>query len=53
VKVNNDVSKNPAIVNQSPYDNGWLFTVEKTAAGEEKSLMSHAEYKKFLEADEH
>lgn len=52
-KVNADVSKNPAIVNQSPYDNGWLFSIEKSSAAEEDALMPHDAYTKFLEADEH
>jgi len=52
-KVNNDVSKNPALVNQSPYDNGWLFSIEKSNPAEEKSLMAHDAYEKFLAADEH
>lgn len=50
-KVNTTISKNPAIVNQSPYDNGWLFTIEKSNADEETKLMTHAQYKEFLESD--
>lgn len=52
-KTNADVTKNPAIVNQSPYDKGWLFVIEKSAPEEEKSLMTHADYQKFIESDEH
>ena len=51
--VNNEVAKNPALVNQSPYEKGWLFTIEKSNAAEETSLMTHADYKKFVESDEH
>ncbi|MFN0118340.1 MAG: glycine cleavage system protein GcvH [Elusimicrobiota bacterium] len=47
-KVNSEVSKNPALVNQSPYGNGWLFTIEKSTAGEEEKLMTHADYQKFI-----
>ena len=50
-KVNADVSKNPAIVNQSPYDNGWLFTIENPVAADLQKLMTNADYKKFLESD--
>ncbi len=50
-KVNPSVSKTPAIVNQSPYDNGWLFVIEKSNPGEEAKLMNHDAYKKFLEED--
>lgn len=52
-KVNPTVSKNPAIVNQSPYENGWLYTIEKANPSEESKLMTHNDYKTFLESDGH
>jgi glycine cleavage system H protein len=52
-KVNNDVVKNPALVNQSPYGNGWLFNIEKSNPTEEKNLMTHTDYRKFVESEEH
>ena len=50
-KVNGDLSKNPALVNQSPYDNGWLFTIQKANADDEKSLMTHQAYQTSLTED--
>ena len=41
----------PELLNQDPYGAGWLFRVQTTSALEEASLMSAAEYAKFL-ADE-
>jgi glycine cleavage system H protein len=52
VKVNATVGKNPGIVNQSPYGDGWLFTLENTSEAGAK-LMSHADYETFLNADTH
>ncbi len=52
-KVNTDLSKNPALVNQSPYDNGWLFVVEMSAPKERESLSTHDAYKKSLESNSH
>jgi len=52
-KVNNDVVKNPALVNQSPYGTGWLFHIEKANAAEENALMNHGDYQKFVSTDEH
>jgi glycine cleavage system H protein len=52
-KVNADVTKNPALVNQSPYDKGWFFEIQKSNTDEEKSMMTHADYQKFLESDAH
>ena len=51
-KVNDAVAKDPAIVNQSPFDKGWLFAIE--AAGEPPAdLMNLAAYEKFLESGGH
>ncbi len=52
-KVNADVGKTPALVNQSPYEKGWLFVLENFNADDLKNLMSHQDYAKSLESDEH
>ncbi len=52
-KVNNEVSKNPGLLNQSPYDNGWLFQIEKSNPADDKALMDHAAYEQFLASDDH
>jgi glycine cleavage system H protein len=49
-KVNANVTKDPALVNKSPYGDGWLFAIEKSG-GEGAELMNHADYQKFLETD--
>lgn len=51
--VNNDVVKNPALVNQSSYGGGWLFNIDRTNAADEKNLMSHGDYQKFVASEEH
>ena len=53
VKVNTDVVKNPAVVNQSPYDKGWFFQIQMSQPEERNKLMSSADYQKSLEADVH
>jgi glycine cleavage system H protein len=52
IKTNADVTKNPALVNQSPYEKGWFFEIQKTG-DEDKNLMTQADYQKFLESDAH
>ena len=52
-RVNSEVSKNPALVNQAPYGTGWLFSIEKANPAEEKNLMTHADYQKFVTSDDH
>ncbi len=49
--VNDAISKNPAVVNQSPYGDGWLFQIEISNASELGSLMSHAQYQEFLKTE--
>ena len=51
--VNDKVSKNPELVNKSPYGDGWLFKLEVANAGELKSLMTHAQYQEFLVTEAH
>ena len=53
LKVNAEVSKNPAIVNQSCYEKGWLFTMERSDKADDMKLMSHSTYQKSLEEDTH
>lgn len=52
IKTNTDVSKSPAIVNQSPYEKGWLFVIEKADAAQENKLMTHAAYQTSMSSDE-
>jgi len=51
-KVNNDVSKDPALLNKSPYDNGWLFAIEPAAGASQAHLMDNAAYQTSL-TEEH
>lgn len=46
--VNNDVVKDPALVNQSPFDKGWFFTINASAPNEFDSLMDYARYNDFI-----
>lgn len=44
VEVNTEVLDSPEIVNDDPYDGGWLLVIEMTDAEELKLLMSADEY---------
>ena len=46
--VNAEAAKNPAILNGEPYGKGWLFKIKASAPRELDSLMSAADYEKFL-----
>ena len=47
---NEDLLDSPELVNDSPYDNGWMLRVTLADAAELDNLMSHTEYQAMLEA---
>ena len=44
VRVNEKLKDNPAVVNQSPYEEGWLFQIEIAEAEEMASLLDENQY---------
>ena len=48
--VNETLAKDPGIVNRSPHEDGWLFKLKPSKAGEEKSLMDLKGYEEFLQS---
>lgn len=51
VAVNQDVINHPEKINQDPYGEGWLLTIEITEPPEQKSLLSLNAYEKMLELE--
>lgn len=49
VEVNREVIENPEIINQDPYEQGWIFKIELSDLAELEGLMDAASYKKFVE----
>ena len=47
---NDSVIDSPELVNDSPFESGWMLRVELTDTGELDKLMSHADYQSMLEA---
>ncbi|MEZ6132551.1 MAG: glycine cleavage system protein GcvH [Planctomycetaceae bacterium] len=45
VEVNTALSDNPALVNESPFDNGWLFKLKLSQPDELNGLLDAASYK--------
>jgi glycine cleavage system H protein len=50
---NKDVAANPALVNQSPYEKGWLYKLTMTSPSDRDKLMTHAQYQEFLKTATH
>ena len=47
---NDSVIDSPELVNDSPYDDGWMLRVSLSDSAELDNLMSHTEYQAMLEA---
>src|SRR3989338_3043571 len=45
IAANPEVAKDPSLVNQSPYEKGWLFRLEPSNSSQFASLMTHDEYR--------
>ena len=48
-KVNDSLIQNPGLLNESPYEQGWLIQIKPTDANEISNLMTEAQYETFLE----
>jgi len=46
IKVNKELEDSPEIINESPYDNGWLVELEIKGTAEIKDLLDAESYKK-------
>src|SRR3989338_673299 len=51
ITVNENVAKDPSLVNQSPYENGWFFQLEIKDANELQNLMTYDQYQEFLKTE--
>ena len=49
IEVNDALTADPALANQSPYDAAWMLKVRLDNPGEVENLMSAAQYKDFVE----
>ncbi|MDA3862852.1 MAG: glycine cleavage system protein GcvH [Deltaproteobacteria bacterium] len=52
VEINEELEDSPELLNESPFDKGWLFKIEPSDAGEFSELMNIDEYSKFCAEEE-
>jgi glycine cleavage system H protein len=50
--VNRDLEEEPTLINDDPYGNGWLVTMEIDEPSQLDDLLNAADYEKFLEMQE-
>ena len=49
IAVNEALEESPEFINDNPYEDGWMITVKPDDKAEYDSLLSHEDYKRFLE----
>ncbi|RJP77375.1 MAG: glycine cleavage system protein GcvH [Desulfobacteraceae bacterium] len=49
ININTDLSDRPELMNESPYEKGWMMEIRVTDPEELKTLMDRDAYRKFLE----
>lgn len=52
LEVNEELADSPGVVNDDPYDSGWMVVVEMKYPEELKSLMSPEDYEDYVETSE-
>ncbi|XP_054778627.1 glycine cleavage system H protein 2, mitochondrial [Prosopis cineraria] len=52
VEINEKLESSPALINSSPYENGWIIKVELSDSGELNKLMDSDQYSKFCEEED-
>ncbi len=50
VAVNDQLADTPELVNQDPYGEGWLFTLQPAEEGEPEELMGAESYRRLIES---
>lgn len=53
VRINEQLADHPELMNQSPYDEGWLYALEPENPSSIDDLMDHEAYGKFVEEGSH
>lgn len=52
VAVNSDLSDSPELVNEQPYQEGWIFRIKASDTAEMADLIDAAGYTSMIEAEE-
>ncbi len=52
IAVNEELSDSPEIINESAFENGWIFKIEMSDAGELDNLLDADGYAAVMEEDE-
>ena len=50
VEVNEALVESPELVNESPYDKGWMVTIKMQEEGERETLLKRDEYEELIDS---
>tara|TARA_B100000686_G_scaffold266679_1_gene281592 strand:+ start:250 stop:627 length:378 start_codon:yes stop_codon:yes gene_type:complete len=48
VEINENLESNPELINESPYDEGWILKIKVNDSSEFDKLLSHMDYEKII-----
>jgi glycine cleavage system H protein len=51
IEVNTDLEDHPELVNDSPYEDGWMIVIEASNSAEFNELLSAADYRRYVEEE--
>ena len=52
IEINSELEDHPELLNESPYEKGWIIKIRVSDSGESTELMNEAEYAEFVEKEE-
>ncbi len=52
IEINSEIQDNAAVINESPYEDGWLFKLDIADMREVDDLMTESEYETYLDANQ-
>ena len=51
VDINDDLADQPELINDDPYESGWMIEIEMSETSELNNLLSAEQYKKYIEEE--
>ena len=48
IELNKELESNPELINESPYDKGWILKIKINDLTEFDKLLSHSDYEKII-----
>lgn len=53
IEINEDLVDSPELVNEQPYDNGWIYKMKLNNASEIEALLDAEAYSDVVESEDH